>query len=161
MPVTLAGSHYLPDPSFGCSFGGGAARAMMGSFVSSALFKCEVPGNRNAGPESWWGAAVLPVAQVGAAEASMTSALAAARGRNVAELSRPVPWVGALSATPAQTDSGGGAVRRRPPIHPSILPFIHSFIHPSIHSFIHSFILSFFHSLVVYIHVRPRLKAAA
>jgi|AntAceMinimDraft_12_1070368.scaffolds.fasta_scaffold138516_1 hypothetical protein len=42
MPVTLSGTHYLPDPSFGCSFGGGVARAMMGSFVSSALFKCEV-----------------------------------------------------------------------------------------------------------------------
>jgi hypothetical protein len=110
MPVTLSGSHYLPDPSFGCSFGGGAARAMMGSFVSSALFKCEVPGGGNAGPESWWGAAVLPVSHQGAAEASMATAVAAARGRNVAELSRPVPWVGALSATPAQTDSGGGAV---------------------------------------------------
>jgi hypothetical protein len=40
---------------------------------------------------------VLPVAQVGAAQASMASTVAAARGRDVAELSRPIPWVGASS----------------------------------------------------------------
>ena len=56
MPVTLLGTHYLPDPAFGCTFGGGAARLMMGEFVSSAVFKCEVPdrGGGGGGPESWW-----------------------------------------------------------------------------------------------------------
>jgi hypothetical protein len=42
--------------------GGGAARMMMGSFVSSAVFKCEVPdrGAGGGGPESWWYGHLFP-----------------------------------------------------------------------------------------------------